>query len=49
MKNKNYTDKSAPYRTLSGGKIDAPAKLPKDEPRAKVIKGEKDLRSCKTK
>lgn len=40
------TDKSAPYRTLGIGKIDAPVKH-KDEPKATVIKSNKDLRGGK--
>ena len=40
---KNTTDLSTPYRTLGMGKVTAPAK-PENEPKARVIKGEYDLR-----
>lgn len=36
-------DKSIPYRNLGMGKITAPCK-PKNEPAARVIKSESDLR-----
>ena len=35
---------SSPYRTLELKKIDAPQHLSKEEPKAKAIKGERDLR-----
>ena len=39
-------DKSAPYRTVGIGKIDAPVK-DKDQPKSAVIKSNKDLRGGK--
>ena len=42
-KKNNNTDKSAPYRTLGMGKINAPNKL-QNEPKARSIKSEGDLR-----
>lgn len=42
-KNTNTTDKSAPYRTHSLGRISAPNK-PKDEPKGAKISTNGDLR-----
>ena len=42
-KNKNLTDKTAPYRSLSYNKITAPNKLVGD-PSSRVIKSDNDLR-----
>ena len=40
---KNAADKSAPYRSLGVNKITAPTKA-QSEPKARVIKGDSDLR-----
>jgi hypothetical protein len=40
---KTVADKSAPYRSLGINKISAPTKA-QNEPKARVIKGESDLR-----
>ena len=41
MKKKN----SSNYRTLELTKIDAPNRLPKNEPKSKLIKSDSDLRA----
>lgn len=35
---------SSPYRTMDLKKVEAPNRLPKDEPRGKISKGSCDLR-----
>ena len=42
-KKNNFTDHSTPYRTLGLEKITAPKK-PAAEPKARVIKSDKDMR-----
>ena len=42
-KAKNTTDNSAPYRNLGFNKVTAPTK-PENEPKARVIKTDGDLR-----
>lgn len=44
-KSNTVIDKSAPYRNLGMGKVNAPVKQT-NEPKCRVIKGEGDLR-CK--
>lgn len=43
MNNKKNIDKSAPYRNLGFNKVTAPTK-PENEPKARVIKTDGDLR-----
>ena len=47
MKNTNIQDKSAPYRTCSLERVEAPVKVKKGEPKCGSISTGRDLRGGK--